>query len=145
LSLQPLHFYNQKFEQLPRKQQAQWKYDFNRYYREAHSKALNAEYEFVAEQVNRYINQPKLKISKLQAAAIDPTRYVRPGAKDTEAALHMFVDGVMMKQHHHFSSWYGRATEIISLSKATRRKLKSYRTKIRLDDLIRLVKHQSIK
>jgi hypothetical protein len=138
-------FMGKNFEKLSRTKRQQWPSDFNRYYKQAHSKALEAEYEFVTQQINRYINDPKLKITKLQAAAIDPTRYVRPGAEDTEAALHMFVDGVVMKKHHHFSRWRARATERINLSKATRRKLKSYWKKIRLDDLIMLVKNKPIK
>ena len=136
-------FMGKNFNNLSRTKRQQWPSDFDRYYKQAHSKALEAEYEFVTEQINRYINDPKLKITKLQAAAIDPTRYVRHGIKITEAARHMFVDGVVMKEHHHYHLW--RATEMIPLSKAMRRKLSSYRTKIRVDDLIMLVKNKPIK
>ena len=54
---------------------------------------VKREYEFIASQVNRYISDPKLKITVLQAAAIDPTRLIS-GTKETQAARHMFVGGV---------------------------------------------------
>ena len=84
----------------------------------------------------------------LQAAAIDPTRYVNAGAKETEAARHMFVDGVAMKRHHHYNAWRRRANERVPLTKRGQRKLQKVKapgTDIRVDDLIRLVRHQRIK
>ena len=138
-------FIGQGVERLSRRQLGQWKSDFDRYYRLSHSKALEAKYEFVAKEINRYINVPKLKITRLQAAAIDPTRYVKHGTKETEAARHMFVDGVAMKKHHHYNAWRGRANELLPLTKRGQRKLRHTETQIRVDDLIRLVRHQKIK
>lgn len=107
--------------------------------------AISAEYEFVAEQVNRYINDRKLKLTKLQAAAIDPTRRITPSAKETEAAEHMFIDGIVMKNHHHYDVWYARANELLSLSKAMQQKLEYYAQEVRLERLINLVKNRPIK
>ena len=138
-------FMGQSVPKLPRRQLAQWKSDFDRYYRQSHSKALEAEYDFVVKEINRYINIPKLKITRLQAAAIDPTRYVKHGTKETEAARHMFVDGIAMKKHHHYSTWRGRANEFVPLTRRGQRRLRHSEAKIRVDDLIRLVRHQKIK
>lgn len=130
-------------ERLSRKPRRQWESDFDRYYKRSHSKALEAEYEFLIKEINPYIPDPKLKITKLQAAAIDPTRRIK--GIETEAARHMFIDGVPMKRHHHYKVWYGRANELVPLNKRGQRKLKVQRTEIRVDDLIRVVRHQKIK
>ncbi|MGB0384760.1 MAG: hypothetical protein ACPGWR_08065 [Ardenticatenaceae bacterium] len=136
-------FMGKGVQKLPRKPRRRWESDFDRYYKLSHSKALEAEYEFLIKEVNRYVSDPKLKITKLQAAAIDPTRRIK--GFETEAARHMFVDGVAMKRHHHYNAWRGRANELVPLNKRGQRKLKVKRTEIRVDDLIRLVRHQKIK
>jgi len=84
--------------------------------------------------VNGYINEPKLKISPLQAAAIDPTR-------DEEALLHMFFEGIPIKKHHHFDAWCKRANKKMRLSKNNQRRLGYYLKQITLNDLIRYVKN----
>ena len=138
-------FMGRNVDALPRSKRLQWPSDFDRYYNEAHSKALSAEYEFVAEQVNRYINDRKLKLTKLQAAAIDPTRRIKPSAKETEAAEHMFVNGIIMRNHHHYDAWYRRANELLSLSKALQQRLEYYAQEVKLERLIELVKNRPIK
>jgi hypothetical protein len=114
----------------------QWAYDFNRYYLEAHSKALEAEYEFIAEQVFKITNG-RVKISKLQAAAIDPSR-------EEEALLNLWVDGVRMYQHHHFLTWRKRALEVVPLRKRARQQLGYYQKKITIENLIRLIRNMQI-
>jgi len=57
----------------------------------------------------------------------------------------MFVDGVAMKKHYHYKAWRGRALELVPLNKRGQQKLKVQRIKIRVDDLIRVVRHQQIK
>lgn len=130
-------------DRLSRKPRRRWESDFDRYYKLSHSKALEAEYEFLIEEINAYIPDTKLKITKLQAAAIDPTRRIK--GLETEAARHMLVDGVAMKKHHHYKTWLGRANEFVALNKRGQRKLKVQRKEIRVDDLIRVVRHQQIK
>lgn len=137
-------FMGTKYDNLSYKRQKQWESDFNRYYREAHSKALEREYEFIASQVNRYINEPKLKVSKLQSAAIDPTRYRSPIVEETETSWYMFVGGVPMREHHDFNAWSKRADEPIPLSKAIQRRLGYYRPQITLKNLIVVVKNKPI-
>jgi len=137
-------FMGKSFDSLTRLKRQQWPSDFDRYYKQAHSKALEAEYEFVAEQVNRYINRPKSKISKLQAAAIDPTRYIHLGVEETESARYMLIDGVIMREHHHYETWRKRANELLPLSKTARRKLQYYTQEVRVDTLITLVKNRLI-
>ena len=137
-------FMGKKIENANYKQSRRWKSDFKRYYYPAHSNALKREYEFIASQVNRYISDPKLKITALQAAAIDPTRLIS-GTKETQAARHMFVDGVVMREHHHYDLWYGRVNEFIPLSRAMQKLLSYYRKKLTLSELIMVVKKIPIK
>ena len=137
-------FMGKYFDTLPRRRQGPWKHDFNRYYKASHSKALEAEYEFVVEQIIKVTNG-SVKISVLQAAAIDPTRRVRLGSEDTEAALHMLVDGMAMKQHPHFNAWYQRGDEIVALSASTQQRLEYYSPQTTIKKLIEYVKKMRIK
>lgn len=137
-------FMGRYFDTLPRRRQGPWRHDFNRYYKASHSKALEAEYEFVVEQIIKVTNG-SVKISIFQAAAIDPTRYVKPGSKDTEAARHMFVDGVAMKEHHHYDAWCQRADEIVRLSASTQQRLGYYSPQTTIKKLIEYVRNMRIK
>lgn len=123
-----------------RRERKRWPTDFNRYYKEAHSKALEAEYRFIASQVESVTNGA-IKISFLQAAAIDPTRYISPRTNETEAARHMFVDGMIMKEHYHYKTWCQRASETVSLSQSMQQRLRDYRKQITLQDIIIQVKN----
>lgn len=120
-----------------------WQDDFERYYRQAHSKALEAEYQFIVLQLFNVTNG-RLNISFLHAAAIDPTRYVSLRTKETEAAKYMFVDGVVMKKHNHYKVWCERADEVVSLGKSTQQRVGYYRKEITLSELIRYVKNMPI-
>jgi hypothetical protein len=122
----------------------QWNNDFKRYYRQAHSKALKAEYQFVAQQIIKVTNGT-VTISVLQAAAIDPTRYISLRTNETEAARHMIVDGMIMREHNHYNSWRRRTHEVVSLGKSVQRRLGHYRKQTTLKELIRLVKNMRIK
>lgn len=137
-------FYGQNVERMSRKRQNRWDADFETNYRLSHSLALKAEYDFIAAEVNRYINHSKLQLTTFQAAAIDPTRLIRLGAKETEAAEHMLVDGILMKYHPHYPIWRKRANELIPLSKAMQRRLNYHVGRIDLHALIRLVKSKPI-
>lgn len=125
---------------LSRREAQQWEADFDRYYKEAHSKALEAEYEFITQKILDVTNG-QVNISIYQAASIDPTRRIRPGAEDTEGARYMLVGGAVLKEHHHFSAWRKRADELVPLSKAAQRRLRYYRPKIALEVLIRYIKN----
>lgn len=125
-----------KFDFKSAKELKRWKHDFNLYYKQSHSQALEAEYEFIAEQVLKVTNRA-IKVSKLQAAAIDPTR-------NEEAWQHLWVDGVPMEEHHHFDVWLRRANEVVSLGKSTQRRLGYYRKKITIERLIRYLKNMRI-
>ena len=103
----------------------------------SHSKALEAEYEFIAEQVSNVTNGA-VKISKLQAAAIDRTR-------NQEAWEYLLVNGIPMQEHYHFNSWRKRANEVVPLNKAAQRRLGYQVSQIRLDELIRYIKYIPIK
>lgn len=127
-----------------RRERKRWQSDFKRYYRQAHSKALEVEYRFIASQVETVTNGV-IKISFLQAAAIDPTRRIKRGLKETEAALYLLVDGAPMQEHHHFEGWLQRANEMVALNKKTQRRLRYYLRNTTLSYLIELVKSMPIK
>ena len=132
------------WEKLSRRQIGHWQADFDRYYRQAHSNALKAEYEFLAEQVTQVTNG-RVKISKFQAAAIDPTRRIGGKTEDTEAARHMFIGGVRMKEHAHFNAWRARVDEVVSISTSTQQRLGYRKPQITLKYLIWYLKEMSIK
>jgi len=93
----------------------------------------------MAKQVNEVTNG-RAKISKLQAAAIDPTRRISDATEETEAWVYMLVDGIPMNAHHHFDAWRRRANEVVSLSKGTQQRLAYYEKQVTLEKLIRFVK-----
>jgi hypothetical protein len=138
------NFMGRNFNRLTRKQRKRWRSDFLAYFLSSHSKALEKEYEFVAEQVNLYIDDEPLKLSKLQAAAIDPTRRIKDSTGDTEAWRYMLVEGIAMKKHHHFYRWKARANEVIPISTSTQQRLSYYRPEITRQKLIILVKNMPI-
>lgn len=120
-----------------------WEADFERYYLQCHSKALEAEYQFIAEQVFKITNG-RVKISTLQAAAIDPTRLIGDNTEDTEAFRYMLVDGMPMKRHPHFAAWRRKANQLVPLRKRAQRQLNYYRKQITLEKLIRSLKEMPI-
>lgn len=121
----------------------QWRSDFNQYYLVCHSKALEAEYEFIADQVFKVTNG-RVEISKFQAACIDPTRLIGDKTEDTEGSRYMLVDGMSMKRHAHFETWRGNAHKIVTLRKSAQRKLNYNRKSITLENLIRYLKQVPI-
>lgn len=125
------------------RERRQWQSDFNRYYLQCHSKALEAEYEFIAEEVFKVTNG-RVDISFLQAAAIDPTRPIGDKTGDMEAFRYMLVDGMPLKRHAHFAAWLTKANEIVPLRKGAQQQLGYYRKKITLENLIRYLKRMPI-
>jgi hypothetical protein len=121
------------------KQLLQWQSDFDRYYLECHSKALEAEYEFIADQVFKVTNG-RVNISFLHAAAIEPTRPIGDKTEDMEAFRYMLVNGMPLKRHPHFAAWRRKANEIVPLGKGAQQQLGYYRKKITLENLIRYLK-----
>lgn len=121
-----------------------WEADFERYYLQCHSKALEAEYEFIAEQVFKVTNG-RINISTIQAAAIDPTRLIGDKTRDTEAFRYMLVDGMPMKRHPHFATWRRKANQLVPLRKSAQRQLNYHRKQITLENLIRYLKEIPIK
>lgn len=105
--------------------------------------ALEAEYKFIAQQVIE-VSNGRVKISFLQAAAIDPTRHIRDGAEETEAALHLFVEGRPLQEHYHFNAWRRHASKVVSLSKSSQKRIGYSRSKITLSTLIAYIKNKPI-
>lgn len=98
-----------------RREQTRWYSDFETYYLEAHSRALEAEYKFIAEQI-RNATKDKVQISLEEAASIDETR--------REARDFMHVNGVLLKDHHNFCAWQQRAKETVALTQRVKKSLR---------------------
>jgi hypothetical protein len=121
-------------ESMTRRQKREWETDFQNYFMQAHRKALEVEYEFIANQVSLATNGT-ISISRIVAAAVDPTR--------KEARIFMLVDAVPLEKHPNFSSWQQRSEETVQLNRNQRLKLK-LRTNPTLAELVRAVKHKKI-
>lgn len=128
-------FMGTNLQQMSRKQKQQWKADFENYYMQAHRKALNSEYEFMADQVFHVTNRT-VTISPTVVAAVDPDR--------EEARLYMLVEGVPLQEHPHFESWKLRAKETVELGQNTLAKLRLY-TNPTLAELVSAVKLVKLK
>ncbi len=80
-----------------------WKSDFNQnYYLYAHSKALEAEYQFLASEIGR-VTRWQDSFSKEVIAACDPTR--------DEALENMLIGKVMLKEHSRFQEWQSKGAQ----------------------------------
>lgn len=121
-------------ESMTSRQQREWIADFKIYYMQAHCKALEVEYEFIANQVFIATNG-MISISRIVAAAIDPNR--------DEGRAFMLVDGVFLEKHPNFSTWLSRGEEILQLNRNQRLKLKLLANPT-LTELVRAVKHKRI-
>lgn len=107
-------FMGANWQNLTRRQRIQWKADFDRYYMEAHTLALKAECEFLAQQISA-ATKGETQVSPEEVAATDPTR--------DEARQYMLADGVCLKEHHNFSLWQQRARETVFLGTKVKNKL----------------------
>lgn len=127
-------FMGASWDNMTRKQKQQWNSDFEHYYMQAHSKALEAEYDFIAQQVCAVVNDNI--ISRIVAATIDPNR--------KEARLYMLVDGVPLEQHLNFMSWQQQGNQIVELNQRTREKLRLYQNPT-LSELVGAVKRLKLR
>lgn len=123
-------FIGTRTDEMTGRQKRQWQADFDTYYRQAHSKALEAEYDFLAKQVSNATNG-KISISRLVAAAIDLDR--------DEARLYMLVDGILLEEHSNFSDWQLRGKETAEITRNQRIRLGFTRNPT-IADLLREVK-----
>lgn len=121
-------------ESMTRRQKQEWAIDFKIYYMQAHCKALEVEYEFIANQVSVATNG-MISISRIVAAAVDPNR--------DEGRAFMLVDGVALEKHPNFSTWLSRGEEILQLNRNQRLKLKLLANPT-LTELVRAVKYKRI-
>jgi len=129
-------FMGTDWEKMSCQQKTQWDSDFQAYYMQAHSKALEHEYDFIAEQVFDLTNR-KISIPLPVAASVDPTR------QGKEARQYMLVDGVPLQDHHHFESWRQLASEMVELNTKQREKLRLHANPT-LESLVQAVKQQPL-
>jgi len=130
-------FMGTDWEKMSCRQKRQWESDFQAYYMQAHSKALEYEYDFVSEQVFHLTNGV-ISISLPVAASVDPTR------QGKEARQYMLVDGVPLQDHRHFESWRQRASATVDLNQRQLMNLRLYNSPT-LEALVQAVKQQKLK
>lgn len=124
-------FMGVNLENMSRRERQQWSADFDRNYMQAHCKALETEYDFIAQQVFVATNG-RVQISKTVAAAVDPSR--------NEARRYMLVSGVPLEKHYNFDAWQQRANEVVEIGRGTRDKLGLRQQNLTLAELVNAVK-----
>lgn len=124
-------FIGTRRDKMTSRQKQQWGTDFNTYYMQAHSKALEAEYDFIANQASIFLTNSSILIQRNIAAAIDPNRH--------EAHLYMLVKGLPLEEHPDFNNWQMYGEEIIVLTRKQRMCLRIMRNPT-LAELVKLVK-----
>jgi hypothetical protein len=123
------------WDTMTRRQREHWRADFKRYYKKAHSKALEKEYDFIAQMVGEIANIHK--ISRTVAAAVDPTR--------NEGMQYMIIDDVLLRDHWQLDEWQSQGEEIIEVSNSTRLRLNlSSSSTLTLKKLVGLVKEMPL-
>ncbi|WP_346292970.1 hypothetical protein [Sphaerothrix gracilis] len=127
-------FMGSDLSKLSREQRRQWTADFNRYYMAAHAKALETEYDFIAQEVANVTNN-RVRISRTVAAAVDPTR--------DEARLYMLIDSVPLADHPNFSQWQQRSNEVVEVGSGAKERL-GLSTNPTLADLVDALKRSRL-
>jgi hypothetical protein len=128
-------FMGLNFEQMSKKQKKQWWADFDRYYNQSHIKALEHEYDFLAEQVSAVIND-QIKITRYLVASIDTRK---------EARLYMLLDEVALEEHPNFNSWRQRGRETVEIGKRVRERLRISSKNPTLEELVGALKQVKLK
>lgn len=126
------------WESMSARQRQRWQADYNRYYEKAHAKALESEYDFIADQVSVATNG-RVRISRTVVAAVDPTR--------SEGRDFMQVGGVELHDHPEFHKWEQRRDEVVELGTEARRRLFPYSSgegEITLAELVAVVKRSRL-
>ncbi|MFI7583153.1 hypothetical protein ACH9DO_05095 [Kocuria sp. M1N1S27] len=125
------------YDQMTRSQRASWRAKFNYEYFRAHQKALEAEYDFLADQVRRITNG-RVSEPRHVVAAVDPTR--------EEARLYMLMDGKPLIDHRDFYAWASRTREVVEVGRGARDRLwLPSKGDVRLGELIQAVKDMRLR
>ncbi|MFE4106461.1 hypothetical protein [Almyronema epifaneia] len=127
-------FMGTDLDKLAREPRRQWAADFERHYMAAHAKALETEYDFIAQQVADLTNN-RVRISRTVAAAVDPSR--------DEARLYMLIEGVPLGEHPNFGQWQQRSQEVVEIGRGAKERLGLY-TNPTLADLIDAIKRSKL-
>jgi hypothetical protein len=130
-------FMGKNVEKLPREEKNQWRSDFDKYYGEAHSKALETEYDFLAREIKTATNN-RTQVSRNIVVASDPTR--------DEALRNMIVDRKPLNEHSDFYKWQQKGSMPVDVGASARERLGLPKTRnITLKELIDAVKRQPLK
>jgi hypothetical protein len=107
-------FMGRDMERMSKNARKRWDADFQMNYPQAHARALEVEYDFVAQEVAR-LTGGRVRIGRAVAAAVDPLR--------DEARLRMRLDGFLLIDHPDFYTWQARAREPVELGAGARERL----------------------
>jgi hypothetical protein len=107
-------FIGRTYSEMSRAQKGHWKSTFEQVYHASHRQALEAEYDYIAQMVSN-ITGNRVRISRYVAAAADKERI--------EGQMHMFADGVQMKEHTHWTNWATQAKQPVDIGSKTRERL----------------------
>ena len=108
-----------------------WRESFNKEYLVSHGKALYAESQFVASQIETIA---KVSLTPEVTAAVDPVR------EPDELGYMTMSDGSRLVANRDFPAWKARASEQVSIDSAAAKRLGVNSTKLTLADLVRAVK-----
>ena len=132
-------FLGKRYPDLTANQKRQWQSDFGRLYGEAHAKALESEFEYLADEVHKATNRRGKRVSAAQMAAIDPLPLNSPRSK--EASQYMIVGGGPLRDHAQFEAWRASAGDVVEVPTAARKRLGlPEKDDIRLGQLVDAVK-----
>lgn len=108
-----------------------WRESFNKEYLVSHGKALYAESQFVASQIETIA---KVSLTPEVTASVDPVR------EPDELGYMTMPDGSRLVANRDFPAWKARASEQVSIDSAAAKRLGVNSTKLTLADLVRAVK-----
>jgi len=111
-----------------------WRDNFEKEYMTSHGKALYAESEFVAQQIEAIA---KVKLAPEVVAAIDPV--------SDEARTNMTLpDGKPFANSPEYEAWKARGTETVKIDAATAERLGTRKTELTLTELVSAVKYAKL-
>jgi hypothetical protein len=102
-------------------EKARWAADFDRAYLAAHRRAVEAEYDFVAQQVSAMTNG-RVTIPRNLAAVADSLGPA--GVRRSEGVDHMLVDGVLLRDHSSFAQLSQRAAATVEIGRSLQTQLR---------------------
>ena len=112
-----------------------WRANFDKEYLVSHGKALYAESQFMAGEVE---SVAKVKLSPEVTAAVDPVK------EPAELEYMTLPDGKRLVDHPDFPAWKARANEQVTIDPGAAKRLGTSKTSLTLAELVRMVKYAKL-